>query len=326
MTKFKPARNKVEPVQTADSSESEVSDLLKTIEEMGRKAGCMLNASNDSLTDDEILLLEDVQTLGVRAEYIMVQKAAAEGFNPDEFVISKSLSRTDVGYHLTLTSVEEKLNELHALWGKHGQVLKVNDLTDDTEMEFTFVIWSHHKGRRAVLTGAWKTFCRKHGLKVGDEISISASEQSSDEYVLSCGKNKDPLAVLKKKVRLTEGGEQDADGTVGNAPTLSTTISGETLSLDNMQNVGAFGETGNPASLECDSEKTSKITEDEKIMDLADYLFKLSSAELKLCAIALESQILELKCLEPAWFVLLPTWIWGRKGKMQFLFGLCCLL
>ncbi|KAI5066716.1 hypothetical protein GOP47_0019340, partial [Adiantum capillus-veneris] len=58
-------------------------DLLKTIEEMGRKAGCMLNASNDSSTDDEILLLEDVQALGVRA---VSKEEAGNPITPEVFL------------------------------------------------------------------------------------------------------------------------------------------------------------------------------------------------------------------------------------------------
>lgn len=271
MTKVRSMKGKVrEPGQTDEAIGSEVSDLLKTIEEMGRKAGCMLDTSKDSLAYDEMVLLEDVQALGARAEHLMEQKMVeAEALNQDEFIISKSLSKTDIGYHLTLTSVEEKLNELHVLWGQHGQVLEVTDLMDNAEMEFTFVIWSHHKGRRGVLTGAWKLFCRKHGLRVGDEISITSSDLAREEYILRAGKNLNPLAVLKCKKEIPiESGDH--------VSTHSTTASGEASSLDNMHDVAGESRDDLASMEECGNEKFGKTTEDEKIIELADYLFKLS--------------------------------------------------
>eukprot|EP00250_Pteridium_aquilinum_P008147 c17714_g2_i1 orf=346-1248(-) len=288
MTKAKPMKSKEDSLHMneAAQSEKEVLDLIKVLkafEQVGRRAGCLLEASKFYLAGQEISLLEDGRALGARAERFMVEKMEsdfAEGTKAQEFLISKSLSKTDVECQLTLTAIEGKLKNLCAVWGQHGQLLQVLDLIDHEEMEFTFVIWSHHKGRRAVLTGNWKHFCQKHRLKVGDKISIGVSENSSNEYILRAGQKMDPLAVLKcKKVTCPASGDQGAGGeeaTGGEATTTcSLMVSGEERDPEDMQGSTAFGEWRNMAVIEQDG-KIDKLGEDEKITELADFLFRLS--------------------------------------------------
>lgn len=280
MTKVKPTKNKMASLHMKEAAQSEeVSDLMKVlraIEQVGHKAGCMLEDSKFDLAVQEISLLEDVRMLGARAEHLMLEKTRPERTKALEFLISKSLSKTDVECQLTLTSIEEKLEDLRAVWGQHGQLLQVTDLIDHEEMEFTFVIWSHNKGHRAVLTGGWKRFCRKHNLKVGDEISIGVSNESSNKYILRARERMDPLAVLKcKKVTCPAIGDCE-EVTGGEATTTrSLMVSGEGQDCEDLQGATACGESRNLAVIEED-EKLAKIAEDEKIAELAEYLFRLS--------------------------------------------------
>lgn len=278
MTKVKPTKHKMAPLPTKNVAHSEeVSDLmnvLKAIEQVGHKAGCMLEVSGVDLAAQEISLLEDVRTLGARAEHLMMEKMRPEKTKALEFLISKSLSKTDVECQLTLTSVAEKLEDLRAVWGQHGQLLQVTDLTDYKEMEFTFVIWSHNRGHRALLTGGWKCFCQKHNLKVGDYITIVVSNDASDEYILRAGEKMYPLAMLKCKKVTCPAYEEDLGGEAATASSLM--VSGEGQDCEDTQGGTASGESRNLEVIK-ENAKMTKIAEDEKI---AEYLFRLSRSDL----------------------------------------------